>query len=219
MKRIYSFIIALMALTMTANAQLSWGVEGGYDLNKLDLSDDFSGLSSNNRSGFFIGPKAKFTLPIVGVGIDGAILYNNKGVSFDVDGTTETKSLHYINVPINLRYQIGLGSLAAVYVATGPQWNWNIGDKSWSLGDIANTALSTVGNLESTFERSSFSWNIGVGAMLFSHLQLGITYNIPLTKSGSILETVRDNATSVITDQITGDTKNNTWQARATYYF
>lgn len=219
MKRIYSLLVALVALTMTANAQLSWGVEGGFDLNKLDLSSDLSGLSANNRAGFFIGPKVKFTVPLIGVGVDGAILYNNKGASFDVDGTTETKSLHYINVPINLRYQIGLGSLAAVYVATGPQWNWNIGDKSWDLGDVANTALNTVGNLESTFESSSLSWNIGVGAMLFTHLQIGVTYNIPITKSGGIMETVINNATQQVMDTITGDTKNNTWQIRAAYYF
>lgn len=216
MKRIYSLLVALVALTMTANAQLSWGVEGGFDLNKLDLSEDLSGLSANNRAGFFIGPKVKFTVPLIGVGVDGAILYNNKGASFDVNGTTETKTLHYINLPINLRYQIGLGSLAAVYVATGPQWNWNIGDKSWDLGDVAATALHTAGNLESTFESSSLSWNIGLGAMLFSHLQIGLTYNIPITKSGSIVSSVIDTATGQIFDP---DTKNNTWQVRATYYF
>ena len=219
MKRIYSLLVALVALTMTANAQLSWGVEAGLDLNKLDMSEDLSGLSANNRAGFFIGPKVKFTVPLIGVGVDGAILYNNKGASFAVNGTDETKNLQYINLPINLRYQIGLGSLAAVYVATGPQWNWYIGDKTWDVGRVLDAAGNAVGNLESTFESSSLSWNIGAGVMLLNHLQIGLTYNIPVTKGGSIIETAINTVGSQAGDLFSGDLKNNTWQIRAAYFF
>lgn len=216
MKRFYTLLVALMALTATASAQLNFGIEAGLDLNKLDLSKDLSGLSTDNRAGFFIGPKVNFTVPLVGLGVDGAILYNNKGASFVVAGNKESKTMHYINVPVNVRYQIGLGSLASVYVATGPQWNWNIGDKSWDLGTILATAENTAGDLASTFEKSCWSWNIGLGAFLLNHFQVGLTYNIPISKSGSILSTITNTATGQV---FGGETKNNTWQVRAAYYF
>ena len=221
MKRFYSLFVALMVLTVTANAQLQWGVEGGLNLNTMTLSDNLPDVSENNRAGFFIGPKVKFSVPVIGIGVDGAILYSNKSASFDVEGTNQKKSLHYIELPINARYQIGLGDLASVYVATGPQWNWYIGDKSWDLGTVVDAAGNAVGNLESTFESSSLSWNIGAGVMLLSHLQLGVSYNIPLTKGGSIIETAYTNIAAQAANVVSGSSnlKNNTWQIRAAYFF
>lgn len=42
---------------------------------------DFFGrhCKGDNRTGFFIGPMAEFTIPIVGLGVDVAALYNQSG--------------------------------------------------------------------------------------------------------------------------------------------
>ena len=57
---------------------------------------------------------------------------------------------------------------------------------------------------------SSFSWNVGVGINAFSHLQLGVTYNIPLGNTAEIdgLSTLKKM-----------DVKNNNWQVRVAYMF
>lgn len=215
MKRLYLLLIAFMALTMTANAQFQFGVEGGLNLNKLKLSDNLPDVSESNRAGFFVGPKVKFMLKGIGLGIDGAILYSNQTASFDINGSTESKHLHFIEVPVNIRYHIGLGSKAAIYIATGPQWNWNVGDKEWNVGKVVDATTNAVSNLSTTFESSSLSWNVGLGLILLKHLQVGATYNIPITKGGNILKT----AVNTISDAIDSDVKNNTWQIRLGYFF
>ena len=106
------------------------------------------------------------------------------------------------SIPINLRYDIGLGSLAAVYLAAGPQFGFNVGDKNQSLyKDVAEWRLNT----------SNFSVNVGAGVMLLGHLQVGANYNIVCGKTGEI--TVLDGAESVLRG------RSNTWQISAAYYF
>ncbi|MCR5819444.1 MAG: PorT family protein [Bacteroidaceae bacterium] len=221
MKRIYSIIVALVAITVTANAQLKFGAEAGLNINKLSLDKDI--VSASNRAGFFLGPKVRFTVPIIGVGADAAILYSNRSASLeDANGDMQHKAMHYIELPVNLRYQLEFTSLIGIYVTAGPQWSWNLSDKEWNLGSVTDAVTGSVTNLSSTFEKSSMSINVGAGVLLFSHLQIGASYNIPVGNDG-VLSTIVSNATAAASTAVTGGEstklKNNTWQIRATYWF
>ena len=223
MKRIYAIVVALVALTVTANAQFKIGAEAGLNINKLSLDKEI--ISSGNRAGFFLGPKVRFTVPIIGIGADAAILYANRSTSLaDADGVMQHKTMHCIELPINLRYQLDFTSLIGIYVTAGPQWTWNLSDKKWDLGSIVETTTGAVTNLSSTFEKSTMSINIGAGVLLFSHLQLGASYNIPVS-SGGVFQTILDTATGAaasgtgLFQNQTTKLKNNTWQIRATYWF
>jgi hypothetical protein len=70
MKKLLStlMVIACLALAIPAQAQIKFGVKAGLNVSKLHLSKET--LSSDNRAGFFIGPTAEFTLPLLGLGID-----------------------------------------------------------------------------------------------------------------------------------------------------
>lgn len=207
MKKLFTLIVLVAAtyFAVPANAQLKFGIKGGLNITDMSLSKDV--FETSNRTGFFIGPTIKFTLPIVGLGIDVSALYDQREGEVNVtsdDNTIVSTRLKQksINIPINLRYDIGLGSLAAVYIAAGPQFGFNVGDKNQSLyNDIAEWRLSS----------SNFSVNVGAGVMLLSHLQIGANYNIVCGKTGEI--TVLDGAKSVLRG------RSNTWQISAAYYF
>ena len=84
MKKIFSaFMIAIccLAMAMPAQAQLiKFGVKGGLNLSKLRFSNEaMDYLISDNTSGFFFGPMAEVTIPVVGLGVDGALLYSQRG--------------------------------------------------------------------------------------------------------------------------------------------
>lgn len=57
---------------------------------------------------------AEITIPIVGLGVDGALLFSQRGKG-------DVKQIG-AEVPINLKYTIGLGSLLGVYFAAGPDF-------------------------------------------------------------------------------------------------
>ena len=114
MKKLFTLIVLVAAtyFAVPANAQLKFGIKGGLNITDMSLSNDV--FETSNRTGFFIGPTIKFTLPIIGLGIDASALYDQREGEVNVeadDNTLVSTRLKQksINIPINLRYDIGLG--------------------------------------------------------------------------------------------------------------
>lgn len=194
MKKLLStlMVIACLALAIPAQAQIKFGVKAGLNVSKLHLSEKT--FSSDNRAGFFVGPTAEFTLPLLGLGIDGSVLYNQFGVDSE-EGTSTKKS---IEIPINLRWTVGFSSLVGAYVAVGPQFGFNVGDR-W-FDEVCE------------FKKNTTSFNVGAGLKLLGHLQVGATYNFALKDNGKIHD-------DDIEDLATIGFKQNTWQVSVAYLF
>ena len=200
MRKLFTLVVLVAAtlVTIPAQAQFKFGLKGG--LNLTDMSFSVDDVDVSNHAGFVIGPTAKFTLPIVGLGLDASVLYDQREAK--LKGADDKIKQQAINIPINLRYDIGLGSLAAVYLAAGPQFGFNIGDKHQTLvEDVSEWKLND----------SNFSVNVGLGVMLLGHLQVGANYNIVCGKTGEV--TVIDG----VEEAFRG--RSNTWQISAAYYF
>ena len=124
---------------------------------------------------------AEFTIPIVGLGVDGALLFSQRGK----DEVKQTG----LEVPVNLKYTIGLGSLAGIYLAAGPDFYFDFEKKSGIDKKKAEVGI-----------------NVGAGLKLLNHLQVGANYNIPLGNTADIEGT---NASY----------KTKTWQVSVAYIF
>lgn len=147
----------------------------------------------DNSTGFFFGPMAEITIPVVGLGIDGALLYSQRGDKMeDIDMKQSG-----LDIPINLKYSIGLGSMLGVYIAAGPDFFFNFkGDKNFGGGETLESKKTQVGI------------NVGAGVKLVKHLQIGFNYTIPCG----------DSFTWKSAGEAIG-TKNKTWQISAAYLF
>ncbi len=200
------FVIATTALLMVAapsQAQLKFGVKAGLNVSKVTFDENL--IDRDNRTGFFVGPMAEFTIPIAGLGVDAALLYSNKNLQVCEETTNVemSKTMHSVDIPINLKYTVGLGSMAGVYVATGPQFSFAMGNKSLFENSY-------------TLKSSQFSWNVGAGVKLVSHLQVGYNYNIDL---GNTADVNSKSATGAIAGLAFGKMKNNTHQVSVAYIF
>lgn len=188
-------LIFAMAWSTPALAQFKYGIVGGLNLTTLSF-DKSKGLDSDNRFGWYIGPKVEFTLPIIGLGVDASVQYMTRRMNAEVneggDNYSESKTLQSLEIPINLKYNIGLGSLLGIYIATGPQFGYNISNKSWGSVKL---------------KESNTTWNVGAGVKLLGHLQAGINYNIALSKFGEF-ERPYENSF-----------KSNSWQVQVAYMF
>lgn len=171
MKKIISalMIAVCFGIAMPAQAQLvKFGVKGGLNLAKADISAGTQNFKTDNFTGFFIGPMAEITIPVVGIGVDGALLFSQRGVKVDDESIKENG----LDIPINLKYTIGLGSMFGIYVAAGPDFFFNFsGDKT----------SENVGRLNK--KNAQVGINLGAGVKLAKHLQIGANYNIPLNKT------------------------------------
>lgn len=190
-------VFALLLVTVPATAQFKLGVKGGLNISKASVSKDI--LSSNNRTGFFIGPMAEFTLPLIGLGIDAAALYNESGVSIDKDGVDVNSTLKTIEIPVNLKWTFGLGSTAGIFIAAGPQFGFNVGDRI--IQDLYE------------FKKNNTTFNVGAGVKLLRHLQVGVNYNFGLSRAASIID--NEGLNEFLGEKI----RNNTWQISLAYMF
>ena len=206
MKKLLSFAFLTLGLfvSTSVNAQgVKLGVKGG--LNVTDMSFDSELLNKSNCVGGFIGPTIKFTLPIIGLGIDASTLYDFREAKI-TDRANQEKSVkqEQLSIPVNARYSIGLGSTASAFLFAGPQWSINIGDKDfeWTKGSSYS------------FKDSNFSVNAGLGITLMDHLQISANYNIAMGKTADI------KAREVLTDLPEKiKSRTNSWQIAVAYFF
>ena len=203
MKKIFTLILVAVAtmVAVPASAQVQFGLKGGLNVTNMSLNDDI--LKTENRAGFFIGPTVKFTLPIVGLGVDASALYDQREGEVVEGNNKETLKAQSIQIPINLRYGIGLGSVAEVFAFAGPQFGFNIGSNK-KFEDIKQ---------EWTLKSSNLSANVGLGLTVLSKLQAKINYNFALGKTGEV--TPLEGAKQVFN----GSAKINTWQMSLAYFF
>jgi len=219
MKRIYAIAALTLALAWAAPAaaqSFQWGVVGGLNLSKISAKGSGKDLlSSDNRSGWYFGPKVYFSLP-VGVAIDGSVQYSQRRLNMDLvdDGEVLPRSETYrsIEIPINVRYNIGLGKLASVYIATGPQFGFNMGNMHWDnlIGDSETE--------KSAFSKSNMNttWNIGAGVKVLGHLEVGVGYNFGI---GNIGKTILPAAAVGTNEDVELEYKTNTFQVQVAYMF
>ncbi len=205
MKRIFTLVVLAAAMAMTVQAQsLKFGIKGGLNITKMSFSKDV--YKSDNQTGFYVGPALKLSLPL-GFGVDIAALYDQRSTEVEPENISYESSLpegygnekitqKSIQVPVNVRYNIGLGATAGIYLALGPQFGFPVGDK------VYNTKVG-----EYRLKNANLSFNFGAGVYLLKHLEVGFSYNLAAGKSGEF-----ENLSDI-------DTHNNAWQIGAAIYF
>ena len=211
MKKILSlvFMVAAMMYATSANAQIKFGLKGGLNVTSMSFSEDV--LDASNKTGFFVGPMVKVTVPIVGLSFDAAALYDQKEadvkyVGTDGDFGQVNVKQQSINIPVNVRYGFGLSSLANIFLFAGPQWGINVGDKNFKWNEESSYSL----------KKSNFSVNVGAGVTLLSHLQISANYNIACGKSA---DASFSRPNDVVTSGLKDKSRNNSWQIALGYWF
>ena len=195
--------VALLTLvgTQAANAQFSFGVKAGVNLNSLKLNK--TAFSKDNGCGFTGGVMTEFTVPIVGICVDASLMYTHMSATTDlmvmddnnVATPAEASSKNFFNIPINLKYRFGLVPVVKPFIFTGPDFAFKFG------GD------------KDVFKTKTFqcAWNIGIGFEVFNHLQIAGSYGFGMNNIAKSLAGVN------VTDDL--KLKNNYWTITAAYLF
>lgn len=208
MKKILTLALLAAGLFFAApaDAQVKFGVKGGLNVTDMHLNSEV--FDKSNQAGWYIGPTVKVSLPVTGLGVDIAALYDYRSAKVTDPSNEEVKvKQQSINVPLNLRYGIGLGSLASIIFHAGPQIGFNVGDKNFKWTDTSNYAL----------KKSNFSVNVGLGVSIAKHFELTGNYNIACGKTAdaTVLKTVQNVAGTAVKSK----SRNNSWQVGIAYYF
>lgn len=202
-----AMICSLMACSIATKAQqVKFGVKGGVNLSTLSFENH--DYDVHNKVGFFVGPTAKMSLPVKGLGLDASVLYDQRsGEAFlQIAGGQNywtTIKRHHITVPINIRYDMGTRNFG-FFVFAGPQVGFNVGGSEPTRMDYGDWEPRSV----------VFGMNAGLGIMIIDHLQLSANYNLVFKKDADI-SINRDNSDYRYVDT----SKMNAWQLSLSYYF
>ena len=208
MKKSAILILGLCLLTVfSAQASIKFGVKGGVNLAKASFDAD--AIKPDNFTGFQVGVISEFTLPIIGLGMDAALLYSQQGVKFKkVDGIEDEDDVKTssLNIPLNLKYKFSLVGLAGVYFTAGPYVSFKLSGDDFSF-------KSPASGLVQQYENKSFGagLNFGAGVELLSHLQVGANYQLGLTDDYSSI--------GANSETLKGVGKTRIWSITAAYFF
>ena len=196
MKKIFGalMIAVCIGMAMPAQAQIHFGVKGGLNLSKASFSNVSENFKKDNFTGFFIGPMAEFNIPIVGLGVDASLLFAQRAMKVSEGNDEYTVKQDGLDIPVNLKYNIGLGSLLGLYIAAGPDFYF----------DFAGN--KTIEGVKTDKKKAEVGINVGAGVKLLNHLQVGANYNIPLGDTAKFENEV-------------GSYKTKTWQVSVAYIF
>ena len=206
MKKILTLMALLAALAvMPASAQIKFGVKGG--LNNTNMKINRENLTDKSAYGWFLGPTLKASIPVglLGIGADISAFYDERQTKTETDGIETSIKLRSILIPVNARVNFSLAKLLGIYVVTGPQFGFNVGKSDVNLN--SSSAIREHFQLK----KSQFSWNLGAGLMVMSHLEIGATYNIGIGKTGDLK--------GMTDDEIRDSPKQKSWTVSAAYFF
>lgn len=188
-------LVLFTTLVLRAQTEFSYGVKAGMNIATVNFGGDIS--TSDNITGFHIGPMGQVDFDLGGLGMDFAILYSQKGIS--TYGISE--EMGYIDIPVNLRWKYNFNAIG-FYVAAGPYASFRItGNESWTSPLYKNTEFGS--------NKVSAGFNLGAGILLLSHLQIGATYGMGVTND----YTLKSDKEEVING------KTRTWEVSAALIF
>ena len=207
MKKSALFLVTLLFIGgITAQAQLKWGLKAGLNMSSISFNEDAINdlLDVSNYTGFQVGPMVEFTVPIIGIGMDAALLYSNEGFKIngingfdDIEGIFETESQTYktnnLLIPVNLKYKMSFMDVVGAFVTAGPYAKFRLSD-----------------DLKDQYKSKSFGagLNFGIGVEFLGQLQVGVNYQLGLTDDFKTLEA---------SDALKG--KDRMWTVSAAYLF
>lgn len=201
--RILALLTLAVAAVVPAQAQFRIGPRVGVAVNKFAFNKDV--FDSDNRAGFTGGLMAEFTVPLIGVGVDASVMYARRSLSYDVDNEYSdndniSKHLDYIDIPVNLKYKLGIPVLSKVlkpYFTTGPDFAFLVSGKK------VNNILKG--------KSCDISWNFGFGLEFLNHLQIGANYGFGINKAVKTVG-ITDNVQPI-------EGKTHCWTITAAYLF
>lgn len=166
-------LMAIMAIsTLSASAgPFQFGPIVGVNINKFTTNgSEF--FSADNRAGFTGGLMAKFTVPVIGIGVDLSVMYARRSSEMTISETQVEKiNYDYIAVPLHLRYDFALpvvGKFVAPALFTGP-----------------NFAFRCSKEIIDDFKANKFNvgWDFGVALTFLDHLQIAGSYTLGINKA------------------------------------
>lgn len=200
-----NIVVAVLAFCafLPAKAQFRYGPTVGVDITSLHFRQDL--ITIDNALGYSAGITAEMMFPGIGFGLDLSAVYSLRGAKLSMGeklmwewqgyGTERTK-LHYLSIPIHLRYKYtrlnGLEEKIAPFAFAGPNFGFLVGHNKIEALEYAGGEVGV---------------DVGVGVELLEKIQVSCGYTWGMTYALKA---------KILTDY---SARNRAWMVRAAWLF
>lgn len=117
MKKIYVVLVAVLLVgSLSAQAQLKFGVKAGANFSKFSSTDP--DVQAENLTAWHGGLMAEIKMPVLGIEVDA--LYTQNGSKFDVGTATQELKNTYISIPVVAKVYL----LKVLNIQAGPNFSF-----------------------------------------------------------------------------------------------
>ena len=184
-------LLSLIGLINFSFAQsVSFGVKAGVNLSNISYSGGGLTVTTSNSTGFHVGAVAD--IGFGNLSLQPGILYSAKGGSSnDGSGGTAKLTLNYVEVPVNLLYNIPVG-IGKIFIGGGPYVGLGISGKNTLSGTATSTGSGsesqniTFGSTAGDVKNPDFGVNLLGGFRFESGLSLSAGYGIGLANLSNV---------------------------------
>lgn len=183
-KLIFTLLAAGITLAASAQSKTTFGVKGGVNFAKVYATADNS--SETARSGgmtsFHVGIFADAPLG-EGFSIQPGLFYSGKGFSSNDGVNTGKVKFSYIQIPVNVIYNVPLNS-GKFFFGAGPYAAYGISGKVQDQvsGRTVSVDVKFGNDLDSDFKRMDYGITGLVGFQFTNRLLLSANYDLGLSK-------------------------------------
>lgn len=205
MKKFLAALAAVMSLLApsAASAQFRYGPTAGVTFTNLHFKQDL--MNVDQSVGFGSGITGEMMFPGIGFGVDFGLAYEQRGAKLHMGEKpmwryqgygTERAYLHYITIPLHLRFKYtklgGFEDKIAPLAYVGPTFGFLVGHNK---NDAMKYSTGTV------------SMEFGLGAEILRHWQVSASYTLGVTYALKA---------KILTDY---SAQNRVWAVRVAYLF
>lgn len=173
--------LALIVMTLSANAQVRFGVKAGMNISTIRVSE---GLESDYKPGFHAG--VILDMPLSGnFYFNPQLVFSQMGCKQDgevlADGDIKA-TLNYLQLPLDFNYRYPLSDKATLDCIAGPYIALGLSSKTEV--DMDGSTISTDKGFfgeDGAYKRFDCGIRVGIGTHIGSHAGLSVCYNLGLS--------------------------------------
>ena len=183
-KLILAVLAAGSVFSATAQSKTTFGISGGVNFAKIAVSFDGSSLSASTGTLTSFSAGVFADAPVsTNVSIQPGLYYTGKGGSVTADGETYKSKINYIQLPVNVVYNVPV-SAGKFFFGAGPYAAIAVNGKNEYSGSGSSASVSEDiefgDNANSTYKRADFGatgligFNFKNGFLVKANYDLGL---------------------------------------------
>ena len=185
MKKIRIILLVAALLSGTASfAQQNWSAGAGYSMTSFNGVDCSTFLAKHPLRGFYVGASHEFYFSaLAGLTFEPGLYFHYQSGRNDANAKPKYIKMHYLSIPMDLKYTFNIATGAMGSLFTGPVFNIGLFGNLYDKGTFKEQGglVKDVSDLRG-LTRANLQWRVGAAVTVAEAVQLRFSYAFGISR-------------------------------------